>query len=188
MTNKDILNFLFEMAQMRFLKRSGWRLIQMDNPENVAEHSLRAAQLGYILAKMEQFEDPHKISSLMIFHELEECRYGDIDKLSNRYLAQDKQVAVKEQTQNLSLLGEDLFSLWNEVEQSDTKAGKIAQDADKLELSITAREFMEKGYKEAVEWFEKTGEVLTTGSAKALHSELRNADPTEWWKGLKKFD
>lgn len=48
---KKIITFIFELVQLRRIKHEGWRLVGIDNPESVAEHSLRAAQIGYILAK-----------------------------------------------------------------------------------------------------------------------------------------
>lgn len=48
-----IINFLFECLNLRHIKRSGWYYAGIDMPENVAEHSLHAGQIAYILAKKE---------------------------------------------------------------------------------------------------------------------------------------
>jgi putative hydrolase of HD superfamily len=48
-----LTNFLFECLNLKHIKRSGWYYAGIPAPESVAEHSLHAAQIGYILAKME---------------------------------------------------------------------------------------------------------------------------------------
>jgi len=50
---RNIVDFIFELAQLKKIKRSGWLAANIDNPESVAEHSQRAAIVAYILAKLE---------------------------------------------------------------------------------------------------------------------------------------
>ena len=54
MENKDILKFLFELGQLKKVEHEGWRLAGVENPETVTDHSLRAAQIAYVLARLEQ--------------------------------------------------------------------------------------------------------------------------------------
>lgn len=70
MTSKDILNFIFELGQLKRIKHEGWRLIGVKFPESVADHCLRAAQIGYILAKMEKYENPFEVCSMVVFHDI----------------------------------------------------------------------------------------------------------------------
>ncbi|MFB0965315.1 MAG: HD domain-containing protein [Patescibacteria group bacterium] len=50
---KRITDFLFETFHLKNIKHEGWRFCGIPNPDSVAEHSLNAAQIGYVLAKME---------------------------------------------------------------------------------------------------------------------------------------
>ena len=50
---KNQINFLFELGQLKRVKHEGWRLVGVEHPESVAEHSLRAAQIGYVIAALE---------------------------------------------------------------------------------------------------------------------------------------
>jgi len=61
MENQDILNFIFELGQLRRIDHEGWKLIGIKHPETVAEHSLRAAQIGFILAELENLDNPFEI-------------------------------------------------------------------------------------------------------------------------------
>ncbi|HEC89736.1 MAG TPA: HD domain-containing protein, partial [Thermoplasmatales archaeon] len=78
MDDKSIAQFLFELGVLRRIQREGWKLIGVKTPETVAEHSLRAAQIGYILAKLEGYPHPEIVSTMLIFHDIGECRIGDI--------------------------------------------------------------------------------------------------------------
>lgn len=49
----SLINFLFECLNLKHIKRSGWYYAGVSAPESVAEHSLHAAQIAYLLAKME---------------------------------------------------------------------------------------------------------------------------------------
>ena len=50
---QKITNLIFEGLHLKRIKHEGWRMCGIENPDSVAEHSLNAAQIGYILAKME---------------------------------------------------------------------------------------------------------------------------------------
>lgn len=186
MTNK-ILNFFFELAQLRRIKHEGWRTIGIDNPESVADHSLRAAQVGYFLAKLEKYKNPQEVATMLVFHDIGECRIGDIHKIANRYIEADEAQAVKDQVKDLGEIGKELFSLWEQVEYQKTTAGKIAKDADLLEQAITAKEYIEKGIEFAQNWIDNISKKLITKSAKSLLKDLEKSNTNNWWKNLKKI-
>jgi putative hydrolase of HD superfamily len=188
MQSKEILKFFFEMGQLSRVKREGWRLLGMENPESIADHSLRAAQIGWVLAKLEGYKDPNEVATMLVFHDIGETRIGDIHKLANRYVTADEATAVREQVSRLGDAGDDVLTLWHQIEDKNTEAGIIAKDADLLELAVRAREYMERGYDDASEWFEAARQRLKTKSAKVLLEELPNVSSSSWWHGLKKID
>lgn len=116
MTYSKITNFIFEMAQLRRIKHEGWRVIGIEHPESVADHSLRAAQISFILAKLEKYENPHEVCSMLVFHDIGECRIGDLHKIAIRYAQADEERAVREQTQPLEETGKEILRLWCEVD------------------------------------------------------------------------
>ncbi len=187
MIEKEILNFIFEMGQLKKVKREGWRLLGMNNLESVADHTLRAAQLGFILAKLEKYENPLEVCTMVVFHDIGECRIGDIHRVANRYIQAEEERAVKEQTEKLGETGKEIFDMWKQTEERKTKAGIIAKEADMLELAITAKENIEKGYVYAQDWINNISKALATETGKKLLNELKNSDSNEWWQGLKKM-
>jgi putative hydrolase of HD superfamily len=187
MTEKrDIEDFIYELGQLKQIKRSGWRRVGIEMPESVADHNLRAAQIGYILAKLENYPQPEEVCAILVFHELAECRIGDIDKISNRYLTYNEADVVKEQTYGMGEIGEAVRGYAEQILLKNTKAGRIAKDADYLETAFTAKEYLEKGYK-TEDWLNNCLSRLETKSAKGLGKALVKESPLAWWKGLKKF-
>ena len=188
MQSKEIVKFFYEMGQLSRVKREGWRLLGIEDPESVADHSLRAAQVGWVLAKLEGYKDPNEVAAMLIFHDIGECRVGDLHKLANRYVTVDETTAVREQVSRLGSAGDDVLTLWHQVEDRTTEAGIIAKDADLLELAVRAREYMERGFGDASEWFEAARQRLKTKSAKDLLEQLPHVSSSSWWHGLKKLD
>jgi len=184
---KTVWNFIFELGQLRRIKHEGWRLIGVEQPESVAEHSLRAAQIAYILAVLEEYPDPNECAAIGIFHDLEECRIGDLHRVASRYVTADKERAAREQTAALDEVGERIFKLWLQDERRDTLAGIIAKDADYLEMAAMAKEHLEQGRAQARDWLENISKALKTESAKKLFAELEKTDSSDWWHGLKKI-
>jgi putative hydrolase of HD superfamily len=188
METREILSFFFEMGQLSRVKREGWRLLGLEHPESIADHTLRAAQIGWVLAKLEGYSNPHEVAAILLFHDIGETRVGDIHKLANRYISVDEEHAVKEQVSRLGSFGDEVLHLWEQVESRSTPAGVIAKDADLLELAVRACEYMRQGFSDAKEWFDAAAQRVQTKSAKELIAKLPEVSPTAWWHGLKKID
>jgi len=184
MGTKEAVDFFFEMGHLKLIKHEGWRLVGVDSPDSVAEHSLRAAQIGFILARMEGYENPYEVCTMLVFHDCAESRVGDLHLIAKEYVKSDQEQAVNEQLAGLGESGKELQVLWKQVEERSSEAGRIARDADELEQALCAREYMLQGFHSAKSWLENIAEVLHTDSARALLSELEESDPHEWWKGI----
>ncbi len=171
-TNKEkkIINFLAEAGQLKRVKRSGWWVIGIKDPESVAEHCFRCAVLGYILAKMEK-ADPYKVSMMALFNDIHEARINDLHKMGHSYIdfreAEGK--VFKEQIGLLSAaMGEELSSLRKEYDRQLSKEAVIARDADILECIFQAKEYLEYGYKDAQSFIDVGKRYLRSKSAKSL--------------------
>jgi len=187
MNNKDILNFIFELGQLKKIEHEGWRLAGVNHPETVSDHGLRAAQIGFILAKMEKYKNPFEICTIIVFHDIAECRTGDVHKVANRYIKRDEKRAIKDQLAKLDNIGKEIFDLWQQAENQTTIAGKIARDADLLEQAVTAKEYLEQGHLLTQDWLNNVAKSLKTKSAKDLLDSLKETKSTDWWQGLKKI-
>jgi len=150
------------------------------NYETVAEHNFRAAQIGYFLAKLENYVKPEEVVTMLIFHDLEECRIGDFHKVANRYISVNREKIVFDQVENLDHFSDEILNYWRQIEERSIVAGTIAKDADLLEQALTAKELLEKGYKYAQDWINNVGKRLRTKSAKKIWEELQKIDSNSW--------
>lgn len=186
---KEAINLFYELGTLKRARRSGWWLINIKNPESIAEHCFRAGIIGFVLAKLEK-ADSNKVTAMCLFNDLHESRINDLHKVGHRYIDFKKAetLAREEQTVNLGETGKEMFSLHNEFQNQKTKESIVARDADLLENAVQAREYIEIGYKDAQNWIDNCRKVLKTESAKKLLNILEKTSPNEWWKDLKKIE
>lgn len=184
MNYDKITTYLFELGHLKRIKHEGWRLIGVDNPESVAEHSLRATQIGFILAKLENFSDPHLVTTMVAFHDVGETRIGDIHLVAKKYLKTKELEVVKDQLNGLDIVNSDILKMWIDVEESTSMAGIIAKDADLIEQALTAKEYSEKGFSKANEWIKNISSELKTKSAKTILTHIKKKSSTDWWQLL----
>lgn len=166
-----MLILFLKLTNLKNKKTSGWRLIGVDNSPSNSGHILRSAQIGYILAVMENNPDPEKVTSILVMHENGEARIGDQNKVSAKYYnkSEAENQAFKDQTNNL---GEKIEKKWNayfeEFEKRNTPEGIIAKDADWLETAFQAKEYLDLCHKDAQNWIDNAEEALETESAKKI--------------------
>ncbi|GAB4219835.1 MAG: hypothetical protein Fur009_7750 [Candidatus Microgenomates bacterium] len=186
MNIKKIVDFIFELGQLKKIPHQGWYMIGVDNPETVGVHNIRAAQIGYFLAKLENYKNPYEVVTLIVFHDIEECRIGDFHKVAYRYIKVSGEEVVDDQINDLDKFKE-LKDFWVSVKKRSTIAGNIAKDAEILEQAFTAKELLEKGYQQAQDWINNVEKRLQTKSAKDLFTQLKKSSSNDWWQGLKKI-
>ncbi len=185
--NKKVVDFIFEMGHLKRIRHEGWRLIGVDEPETVAAHSLRAAQIGYVLAKMSGYSNPHEIVTMLAFHDMAETRIGDLHKVAQRYVTADEEKVVKEQIETAPDVLSELLTLWQSVENRSNEAGNLAKDADLLEQAFTALEYVSCGFPMAIKWYDAVGKAIVTDVAKNLYASLSGVEVNDWWQDLKKY-
>ncbi len=189
MNAKKIVNFIFELGQLKRQVHSGFQLAGIKNSTTVAEHAMRAAQIGYILAVMEG-ANPEKVAAMLIIHDNAETRVGDQNKVGARYFSikEAESAAFADQLKNLGDEIEKKFKKYfKEYEDRTTKEGIIAKDADWLETAFQAKEYLDTGHKLMINWINNVEKALETKSAKMIIKEMKKTEFTDWWKGLKKM-
>jgi len=184
---KDLAKFLYEVGQLKRVRRSGWWIAGVENPESVAEHSFRTAAIAYLLAKLEG-ADVGRVALMALFHDMGEARTNDLHRIVRRYVNWENvdQQVVKDQSKRLPAhISEEMISLLSEFEETISLEARIARDADLLECLIQAREYQALGYKEVADWIINAKAALVTDSAKRIAEECLETEPKEWWQGLK---
>lgn len=182
------LRFFFELGQLRENPRSGWSIIGIAEKESVAAHTARTALIAYVLAHLEGASSPEHVGMMALVHDVTECRSGDLHKIAQRYVSIDEDAIARDQFLPLGTAGEAMQDLWTEYHQRETQESRIVKDADLLEVALTAKEYVARGYADADDWYRNAGKGLTTEAAKALWRTLGTEPPASWWRGLKRLE
>jgi len=183
---KKIVNFFFEVTHLKRVKRSGLSLLGVEETDSVAEHCFVAAQMAYILAKMENADAEHA-AVMTLFHDNSETRMGDLNLVQSYYLKPKKaeKRAFFEQVKNLPST-EDLQQLFKEFEEGVTPEAVIARDADRLELAIQAKCHVDMGGNKSLQnWIDRVRSLLKTDSASHLLDVIEESNMNEWWRAIK---
>ncbi|MFA6217031.1 MAG: HD domain-containing protein [Candidatus Omnitrophota bacterium] len=185
---QNIICFLAEAGQLKRVKRSGWWVVGIKDPESVAEHSFRCCVIGYMLAKMEK-ADSSEVLLATLFHDMHEARINDSHKVSSRYI-DFKKIDPKVSKEQLKLLPEtiarELTVILEKYYTQSSKESIIARDADILECALQAKEYLEFGFKQAKS-FLKIGKFLKTRSAQQLFKQILAMESKDWWLHLTNF-
>jgi len=187
---QNIIKYLFEAGALKYVKRSGWWIAKIKDPESVAEHTFRTAIIAFILAKLEGESDEtsNKLATAAMFHDMHETRILDLNKITSRYIDQ-KSAAKKVEENQIALLPKNIQnSLKNLIFNLNKKELTILKDADKLESALQAKEYIEVGYTDCEDWINNVEKILKTKSAQALLQKIKTMNSKEWYKGLKKLE
>jgi putative hydrolase of HD superfamily len=173
-----LADFLFEAGMLRRTPRTGYQFLGSGG-ENVAEHSFRTALIGFVLAKMAG-ADPFRTAMLCLFHDLPEARTGDFNYVNKIYNQCDSERAMRDALSGTGL-EEDVLPLFHELEASQTREARLAQDADQLDLIVNLKEQQDLSNPYARKWIECSLERLRTAEGQKLARAVIETDHTDWW-------
>lgn len=190
------VNFIFELNQLKREYHRGFMLAGVRQPDTIAEHSLRAAQIGYILACMENERtgeekvNAEKVACMLLIHDNHEARVGDQHKVGARYM-DIKEAEAAAFAEQMGGLGKTLENKWKaymeEYKSRNTCEGIVAKDADWLETAFQAKEYLDLGFGSASDWIANVERAVETQSAKEIMARMKATPFTAWWDGLKKM-
>ncbi len=184
------LNFFAEAGLLKRVKRSGWWVAGIENPESVAEHCFRCAVIGYYIAHSEGV-DPYKVVTMTLFNDIHEARINDLHKMGHYYIdfREAEKKAFNDQVESLELKAKAHLKLMrNDYEKQLTKEAVVSRDADILECLLQAKEYMDNGYPVAKTFFKRAPDHLKTKTARVLWQQALKWDSHSWWQNVVKFE
>ncbi|GAA2808956.1 HD domain-containing protein [Crossiella cryophila] len=178
-----VAEFAFELGVLKRTRRAGWWHIGVRDPESVAEHSLRVAQLATMLAAMEG-ADPARAALLALWHDSQETRIGDLTHTARDYLqsASNEQITADQTAALPDTARKTVQEVVNEYEAAGTAEAHCAKDADKLECLFQAVEYRESGYRGVQGWIDSSRQSLRTDAARRV-AEAALSVSTLAWRG-----
>src|SRR5947207_12910547 len=138
--------FGFELGILKRVRRAGWWQAGVRDPESVAEHTMRVAQLAAMIAA-EEGADPARAAFLALWHDSQETRTGDLPHTVDGYLTKpEPRQITADQTEKLPGRSRDVVrAAVDEYETRQTIEALCAKDADKLEMLLQAIEYRDVG-------------------------------------------
>ena len=79
------LNFFAEAGLLKKVKRSGWWVAGIRDPESVAEHCFRCAIMAHYIAHLEKV-NTYKAVTMALFNDIHESRINDLHKMGHFYI------------------------------------------------------------------------------------------------------
>ena len=184
------LNFFAEAGLLKRVKRSGWWVTGIKDPETVAEHCFRCAVIGYYIAYCEGV-DPYKVVTMTLFNDIHEARINDLHKMGHHYIdfRNAEQKVFADQIAHLEKrVKEALRGMREDYDRQVSKESIVARDADILECLIQAREYVDLGYPVAKTFFNRAPDHLKTLTARKLWEQALVWDSHAWWQNVVKFE
>lgn len=154
MNIKAFLEFHIIIEKLKHIKRTGWVLRGIPDPETVASHSFRMSLM--VLTLQEELLalgiNLEKLLKMTIYHDIGESIIGDIvpehvkqAKESTKSSAEKFELEQKAIKDLATIIGlPEIVSLWEEMEEGKTQEAQIVKDIDILEMALQAWQYQKR--------------------------------------------
>jgi putative hydrolase of HD superfamily len=178
---EGLAGFGYELGLLKRIRRSGWWHVGVDDPESVAEHTMRAAQLAALIAA-EEGADPERAAFLALWHDSQETRTGDLPHTATPYLTKpDPRQITADQTQRLPERSQEVVrAAVDEYETRQSMEARCAKDADKLEMLLQAVEYRDAGVARTGGWIDSARKDLYTETSRRIAEAAVQLSPLSW--------
>ena len=190
LSHEAALDFFAEAGLLKRVKRSGWWVAGIKNPESVADHCFRCAVIGYYLAHLENAYS-YAVIVMTLFNDIHEARINDLHKMGHFYIdfKNAEKKVFRDQIAHLDKkIAQDLERFRRDYDEQTTPESIVARDADILECLLQAKEYYDNGYPVAKKFFKRAPGFLKTKSAQAIWKEILKWDSHSWWQEVVKFE
>ncbi|MBN1931780.1 MAG: HD domain-containing protein [Desulfobacterales bacterium] len=175
MNNTDLLDFFHNIGKLKAIKRTGWLMHSVENPESVAEHSYRTAVMAMVLGDHLKL-NLLKLLKMSLIHDMAEITIGDItprSEITREEKIEKEKQALKQLIENLPN-ADHYFSLWIEYENQASPEAILLKNIDKLEMLLQAVEYQQRyPHKNLQEFFSDADHYITIPEIRELLEEIK---------------
>jgi putative hydrolase of HD superfamily len=137
-----ISEFFFQIAGLKKLPRSGWKIkVGLNNSESVAEHSYMMSVMAMVLSDLKSLNS-EKVIKMSILHDWAESKIGDFmpDEIGYEKKSELENYAMTEILESLpQTIQSDYQNIWDEFLVRDTPESRLVHELDKLEMALQAK-------------------------------------------------
>jgi len=175
---KNLLNFFLEVEKLKEMPRTGWVLMEVKNPETIAEHTFRMTILAWLLSQKKNLNIKKTIQTALS-HDLCEVFAGDVtplfyylklpkdkierkkflmkwirlskkekEKLGKKKFKLEKESLLKLVRLLKSDIQKQIYSSWFNFEKRISREGNFVKQVDRIETLVQSIEYF--GPKEEV--------------------------------------
>ena len=191
MTAEKVLDLFAELTNLTRIKRTGWILTGVREPESIADHCYETAIFAYVLAKqMDLKVDMSKVLLMSLFHEVGEVRITDFPRRAKKYVKKFKKSAELEAfTDIIGSASNEIVDLFSEFDKCETIEAKLAEAAEELQIIFKALMYAKENngdiseYRIDVDKYNSQGFDLPQKIAEVIKEKLNNyLGDKEYWK------
>lgn len=140
---KNLQEFMELLGRLKHMKRTGWVIRNIPDPETIAGHMYRMAMLSFLVDNNENL-DKIKIMQMALIHDLAECIVGDITPHcgvppDEKHRLEDE--AMEDICKLLGDKGPMILEMFREYEKQESEEAKYVKDLDRLDLIMQAFEY-----------------------------------------------
>ncbi|XP_078052517.1 5'-deoxynucleotidase HDDC2 [Augochlora pura] len=140
---QNLQEFMELIGRLKHMKRTGWVIRNVSDPETIAGHMYRMAMLSFLVDNNEQL-DKIKIMQMTLIHDLAECIVGDITPHcgvdpDEKHRREDE--AMETICNLLGDKGPMILEMFREYEKQESPEAKYVKDLDRLDLIMQAYEY-----------------------------------------------
>lgn len=130
-----------EVLDLKDVKRTGWQIYNVEDPESVAAHSWSVATLTMI--HLPENLNMEKALKTALIHDIGESEIGDVPYRAESGLQSgDKDFEEKEAVERIAEnVGEDIETLYKDYTERNSREAQFVKDMDLIDMVLQALKY-----------------------------------------------
>ncbi|XP_045597253.1 5'-deoxynucleotidase HDDC2-like [Procambarus clarkii] len=141
---KSCLEFFKQIGRLKHMKRTGWVLRNVSEPETISGHMYRMAIISFLLDENDNV-NRDRVMKISLVHDMAESTVGDLTPHCGVSEEDKHKQEVAAMEHFITLVGEkagnEMFNLFMEYEEQKTPEAKLVKDLDKFDMILQAFEY-----------------------------------------------